>query len=63
MLDYAKKDAELALELVEKKNLMDKYIALSKVSGVLLQDVLDGGESVRIENMLLSEFKKNDLYK
>jgi len=61
MLLYARKDAELALDLVEKKNLLDKYIALSRVSGVLLQDVLDGGESVRIENMLLSEFKKRDI--
>ena len=60
LLTYAKKDAELALELVEDKNLMDKYIALSRVSGTLLQDVLDGGESVRIENMLLSEFNKRD---
>ncbi|MCD6367742.1 MAG: DNA polymerase elongation subunit [Candidatus Aenigmarchaeota archaeon] len=61
LLDYSRRDAELALELVEKKNLMDKYIALSKVSGVLLQDVLDGGESVRIEHMLLSEFNKRDV--
>lgn len=61
LLIYSRKDAELALELVEKKNLMDKYIALSKVSGVLLQDVLDGGEGVRIDNMLLSEFQRNNI--
>ncbi len=61
LIKYSRKDAVLALELVEKKTLMDKYIALSRVSGVLLQDVLDGGEAVRIENILLSEFNKRDI--
>ncbi|MCD6477710.1 MAG: DNA polymerase elongation subunit [Candidatus Aenigmarchaeota archaeon] len=61
LIEYSRKDAVLALELMERKNLMDKYIALSRVSGVLLQDVLDGGEAVRIENILLSEFKKRDV--
>lgn len=61
LLEYSKKDAELPLEMIEKKNLIDKYVALSRVSGVLIQDVLDGGESVRIENMLLSKFKENDI--
>jgi len=61
LMDYARKDAVLALELVEKKNLFDKYVALSKVSGILLQDALNGGESIRIENILLSEFNKRDI--
>ncbi|MCK4634702.1 MAG: hypothetical protein KAT37_02400 [Candidatus Aenigmarchaeota archaeon] len=59
-IDYSRKDATLALELIEKKNLLDKYVALSRVSGILFQDALNGGESIRIENILLSEFNKRD---
>jgi DNA polymerase I len=58
LVSYAKTDAQLAIDLVLKLNLTDKYIALSKVSGTLLQDVLDGGETSRIENFLLREFNK-----
>ncbi|MEM5812280.1 MAG: DNA-directed DNA polymerase [Candidatus Aenigmatarchaeota archaeon] len=55
---YAKNDARLAMELVIKLNLIDKYVALSKVSGTLLQDTLDSGETTRIENFLIREFNK-----
>lgn len=61
LIDYARKDSVLALELVEKKNLLDKYVALSRVSGILLQDALNGGESIRIENVLLTEFNKRGI--
>ncbi len=60
LVEYARKDAELALNLVVKKQLLDKYIELSKLSGVLLQDSLDGGESTRVENLLLREFNKRN---
>ncbi|MFH0889614.1 MAG: DNA-directed DNA polymerase [Candidatus Aenigmatarchaeota archaeon] len=60
LADYARKDAELALKLVIKKQLLDKYIELSKLSGALLQDSLDSGESSRIENLLLREFNKRN---
>lgn len=58
LVEYCRKDAVLALELVEKKNLLDKYIALSRVSGILLQDALNGGETIRIESVLLREFNR-----
>jgi DNA polymerase I len=58
LVDYAQNDARLALDLVLKLNLIDKYAALSKVSGTLLQDTLDSGETTRIENFLLKEFNK-----
>ncbi len=60
LVEYARKDAELALNLVVRKQLLDKYIELSKLSGVLLQDSLDGGESTRVENLLLREFNKRN---
>jgi DNA polymerase Pol2 len=58
LVAYAANDAKLALDLVLKLNLIDKYAALSKVSGTLLQDTLDSGETTRIENFLLKEFNK-----
>jgi DNA polymerase I len=58
LVSYARNDAVLALDLVLKLNLIDKYAALSKISGTLLQDTLDSGETTRIENFLLREFNK-----
>lgn len=56
LVEYCRVDSVLAMDLLMKLNLTDKYIALSKVSGVLLQDILDSGETQRIENLLLREF-------
>ena len=43
-----------------EKGFVDKFFELSKVSGILLQDCLDGGEAQRVENLLLREFNKNN---
>jgi DNA polymerase I len=59
-IKYAKVDAELVLELVLKLQLMNKYIALSQVSGTILQEVLDSGQSSMVENLMLREFGKRD---
>jgi DNA polymerase I len=56
--EYCLKDSMLAMNLLKKLRLTDKYIALSKVSGTLLQDTLNGGETSRIENYLLREFNR-----
>jgi DNA polymerase I len=58
LASYCLKDSVLALNLVMELNLLGKYIALSKISGTLLQDTLDSGEATRIENYLLREFNK-----
>ena len=60
LAEYARKDAELALRILVQKNLLDKFFEISKVSGVLMQDVLDGGEATRVENILLREFNKRE---
>ncbi|MEM5874363.1 MAG: DNA-directed DNA polymerase [Candidatus Aenigmatarchaeota archaeon] len=60
VIEYARKDSELAFKLFLKYKMLDKYIALSKVSGLLLQDILDGGEASKIEFLLLKEFNKRD---
>jgi len=58
LVRYSRKDSELALDLVIQLQLLDKYIAVSKVAGTVLQDTLEGGETTRIENLLLKEFNK-----
>ena len=60
LIDYARQDSILAIRLLLKKNLLDKFFELSKVSGLLMQDTLDGGEATRVENMLLRAFNKRD---
>lgn len=60
LIDYARKDAELVLRLLVELDMLDKFVELSKVTGLLLQDVLDGGEATRVENILLREFNKKD---
>lgn len=57
LLNYAKKDAILAMKLVLHLHLINKFFELSKISGLLLQDTF-GGQSQRLEIMLLHEFKK-----
>ncbi len=58
LVKYSEKDSVLAMSLVQELNLIDKYVALSKISGTLLQDTLNSGETIRIENFLLREFNK-----
>jgi DNA polymerase I len=58
LVSYSKKDSKIALNLLLKLNLLDKYIALAKISGILLQDILDSGETTRIENLMLREFNR-----
>jgi DNA polymerase I len=60
LIEYSRKDAYLALKLLMDKEMLDKFFELSKVSGIMLQDVLSGGEATRVENLLLKEFNKRD---
>ena len=60
LIEYSRHDSVLAMNLLTKLNLVYKYVALSKISGTLLQDTLNSGETVRIENFLLREFNKED---
>jgi len=57
-ISYARRDAVLALHLLLDLRLVDKYIALSQASGSLLQDIVNGGQSGMVENLLLRRFRK-----
>ncbi len=60
LAEYCRKDSELALRIVQEKKLLDKFLELSKLSGVLLQDSM-AGQTTRIEVKILHEFKKHDI--
>ena len=55
-ISYSRRDAILAQRLLLDLKLMDKYIALSRASGALLQDIVNGGQSGMVENLLLRRF-------
>jgi DNA polymerase I len=59
-IEYTRRDSELALLFLLKLRLIDKYIALARVSGTLLQDILDGGQTQMVENLILREYMKHD---
>lgn len=60
LIEYARRDAVLAMRLLVEKRLLDKFIEIAKISGTLLQDSMRG-QSIRIESMILNEFKKRDM--
>lgn len=60
-IDYCGRDSELALMFLTKFRLLDKFIAVSKASGKLLQEVINAlGSGGFVENLLLKEFRKYD---
>jgi DNA polymerase I len=59
LVDYAKRDSELVLKLLLDRRLLDKFLEVAKVCGLLLQDCL-GGQSQRHEFRLLKEFYKRN---
>jgi DNA polymerase I len=59
-IDYARHDSVLVLELLYKTKFLDKYIAISKLTGLLLQDCVNSGQSQKIEMKLMREFLKED---
>ncbi len=60
LIDYSRRDSELPMRILFDRSMMDKFIEISKVSGLVLQDVLDGGEAARIDNLLFREFNKRN---
>ncbi len=60
LVSYCSTDANLAMRLSKEFNLIDKYIGISRICGLFLQDVLDSGETQRIEHYLMREFNKNN---
>lgn len=59
VIAYSDRDAELVMKLLLDLKLIDKYIAISTVSGTLLQDVVNLGQTKLIDNLIIREFKKH----
>ncbi|NLH22771.1 MAG: DNA polymerase elongation subunit, partial [Methanothrix sp.] len=57
-VSYSRRDAVLAQRMLLDLRLMDKYIALSRASGSLLQDIVNGGQSGMVESLLLRRFQE-----
>ena len=57
-ISYSRRDAVLAMHMLLDLRLMDKYVALSRASGSLLQDIVNGGQSGMVENLLMRRFRE-----
>lgn len=57
LISYSRRDAVLVMQLLLRLKLMDKYIALARASGSLLQDIVNGGQSGMVESLLLRRFQ------
>ena len=55
-VSYSRRDAVVTLKLLLDLDIMPKYIALSKVSGALLSEVCNGGQSIMLNSLLLRGF-------
>jgi len=59
-LDYSRRDSELAIDLLLSLKLLDQYIALAQASGRPIQDVISGGQTNLVEQLLMARFLEND---
>jgi len=57
LVDYSRRDAILPLQILLGRRLLDRYVALAQASGTLLQDLIEAGQSVMIDNLLLRELR------
>ncbi len=55
---YSRRDAVLGMMLIENLGMLQKYVALSKVSGIMPQTVVTGGQSVMLEFMMLQRYNR-----
>lgn len=59
LISYSRRNAVLVMQLLLRLRLMDKYIALARASGSLLQDIVNGGQSGMVESLLLRRFRSH----
>ncbi len=59
-IEYAGRDSDLLQDIIKELKLIDRYINISKECGLLLHETINGGQSRRIESMLLREFRKEN---
>lgn len=58
-INYSRRDSELAIELLLHLKMLDKYIALSRITNSVIQEVLDGGQTSMVEQVMLKEYGRH----
>ncbi len=59
VISYCMKDAELALRILLKLNILDKYLDLATVTKFPLDDVIHSGTSTWVDSLLIREADRN----
>ena len=58
-INYSRRDSELAIELLLNLKILDKYIALARITNSVIQEVLDGGQTSMVEQVMLKEYGRH----
>jgi len=61
VIEYCMKDAELALRILLKINVIDKYMDLATVTKFPLDDVIHSGTSTWVDSLLIREADRNGI--
>ncbi len=61
VMEYCKKDAELALRILMKIGIIDKYLDLATVTKFPLNDVIHSGTSTWVDSLLIREADKHGI--
>ncbi len=61
VIEYCKKDAELALRILLKIDIIDKYLDLATVTKFPLDDVIHSGTSTWVDSLLIREADRNGI--
>ncbi len=61
VIEYCKRDAELALRILLKIGIIDKYLDLATVTRFPLDDVIHSGTSTWVDSLLIREADKNGI--
>ncbi len=61
VIEYCKKDAELALRILLKIGIIDKYLDLATVTKFPLDDVIHSGTSTWVDSLLIREADRNGI--
>ncbi|WNY24403.1 hypothetical protein MmiHf6_17340 [Methanimicrococcus hongohii] len=59
-INYSRRDSELAIELLLHLKILDKYVALARITNSVIQETLDGGQTSMVEQVMLKEYGKHN---
>lgn len=59
-INYSRRDSELAIDLLLQLKILDKYVALARITNSVIQETLDGGQTSMVEQVMLKEYGKHD---